>query len=108
MLRNSEFSGDWRDGDRWGDWRSVARSVDVRDEPGNSVAVRVGDGRNTALYHAMRKQGVGRAKLARRLRWHLPQVTRVLDLRHASRAELMEAAFAALGLRLTVDVARAA
>src|SRR5690349_13970156 len=38
-----------------------------------------------ALYNAMRNQGVGRAELARRLRWHLPQVNRVLDLRHASK-----------------------
>jgi antitoxin HicB len=61
-----------------------------------------------ALYDAMREQGVGRAELARRLRWHLPQVSRVLDLRHASRMEHVEAALAALGLRLIVDVARAA
>ena len=59
----------------------------------------------TALYEAMREQGVGGAKLGRRLRWHLPQVNRVLDLRHASRMEHVEAA---LGLRLIVDVARAA
>ena len=39
-----------------------------------------------ALYEAMREQGVGRAELARRLRWHLPQVNRVLDLRHADGA----------------------
>ena len=62
----------------------------------------------TALYAAMRDQGVGRAELARRLRWHLPQVSRVLDLRHSSRMEHVEAALAALGLRLIVDVARAA
>ena len=62
----------------------------------------------TALYDAMREQGIGRAELARRLRWHLPQVTRVLDLRHASRMEHVEAALAALGFRLIVDVARAA
>ena len=61
-----------------------------------------------ALYEAMREQGVGRAELARRLRWHLPQVNRVLDLRHASRMEHVEAALAALGLRLIVDVAPAA
>src|SRR6266446_3139571 len=42
----------------------------------------------TALYDAMREQGVGRAELARRLRWHLPQVA----LRHASRMEHVEAA----------------
>ena len=62
----------------------------------------------TALYEAMREQGVGRAELARRLRWHLPQVNRVLDLRHASKMEQIEAALAALGLRLIVDVAKAA
>jgi antitoxin HicB len=62
----------------------------------------------TALYDAMREQGVGRAELARRLRWHLPQVSRLLDLRHASRMEHVEAALAALGLRLIVEVARAA
>src|ERR1700757_3706902 len=41
----------------------------------------------TALYDAMREQGVGRVELTRRLRWHLPQVGRLLDLRHASRME---------------------
>ena len=45
---------------------------------------------------------------ARRLRWHLPQVNRVLDPRHASKMEQVEAALAALGLRLIVDVARVA
>jgi antitoxin HicB len=53
-----------------------------------------------ALYDAMREHGVGRAEFARRLRWYLPQVSRVLDLRHASRMEQVEAALAALGLRL--------
>jgi antitoxin HicB len=62
----------------------------------------------TALYDAMREQRVGNAELARRLRWHLPQVARVLDLRHSSKMEQVEAALAALGLRLIVDVARAA
>jgi antitoxin HicB len=62
----------------------------------------------TALYDAMREQGVGRAELARRLRWHLPQVARALDLRHASKMEQIEAALATLGLRLIVDVAKAA
>jgi antitoxin HicB len=62
----------------------------------------------TALYEAMREQGIGRAELARRLRWNLPQVNRVLDLRHASKMEQIEAALATLGLRLIVDVAKAA
>jgi antitoxin HicB len=62
----------------------------------------------TALYDAMREQGVGRAELARRLRWHLPQIGHLLDLRHASRMEHVEAALAGLGLRLIINVARAA
>ena len=61
-----------------------------------------------ALYEAMREQGIGRAELARRLRWQLPQVNRALDLRHASKMEQIEAALATLGLRLIVDVAKAA
>ena len=47
-----------------------------------------------ALYDAMREQGVGRVELARRLRWHLAQINRVLDLRHASKMEQVEAALA--------------
>ena len=62
----------------------------------------------TAIYDAMCEQNVGRAELAHRLRWHLPQVNRVLDPRHASKMEQVEAALAALGLRLIVDVAKAA
>jgi hypothetical protein len=38
----------------------------------------------------------------------LEQVTRVLDFCHASKMEQVEAALAALGLRLIVDVVRAA
>jgi len=62
----------------------------------------------TALYDAVRDQGVGRAELARRLRWHFPQVAHVLDLRHASRMEQVEAALAALDFRLVVDAAKVA
>jgi antitoxin HicB len=61
-----------------------------------------------ALYDAMIEQNVGRAELARRLRWHLAQINRVLDFRHASKMEQVEVALAAIGLRLVVDVARAA
>jgi hypothetical protein len=41
-------------------------------------------GMATALYDAVREEGVGRAELARRLRCHLPEVSRLLDLRYAS------------------------
>jgi antitoxin HicB len=56
------------------------------------------------LYRAMREGKVGKAELANRLRWHLPQVDRVLKVRHGSQLEQMEAAFAALGKKLVVSV----
>lgn len=55
-----------------------------------------------ALYQAMREQDVGKADLARLLDWHLPQVDRLLDLRHSSRLDQLEAAFRVLGQRLVV------
>ena len=57
-----------------------------------------------ALYRAMREGHVTKAELARRLDWHMPQIDRVLQVRHASRLDQLEAAFAALGKRLEVKV----
>jgi antitoxin HicB len=61
-----------------------------------------------ALYEAMRTARVGKAELARRLNWRLPQVDRLLDLMHASRLDQIEDAFRALGLRLSISVEHAA
>lgn len=60
------------------------------------------------LYEAMRNAGVRKAELARRLRWHMPQVDRLLSLRHGSRLEHLEAALAALDHRLEMRVVRGA
>ena len=60
------------------------------------------------LYQGMRDQGIGKAELARRLGWHLPQVDRVLDVNHHSRLDQMDAALGAIGLRLEVTTSRAA
>ena len=57
------------------------------------------------LYQGMRDQGVGKAELARRLGWHLPQVDRVLDVQHRSRLDQMDAALGAIGRRLHVTAA---
>ena len=57
------------------------------------------------LYQGMRSQGVGKAELARRLGWHLPQVDRVLDADHHSRLDKMDAALGAIGRRLCVTTA---
>jgi antitoxin HicB len=56
------------------------------------------------VYQAMTEQGVRKAELARRLGWHMPEVDRLLDLRHASRLEQLEAAARALGRQLEVRV----
>lgn len=54
------------------------------------------------LYQGMKAQGVGKAELARRVGWHLPQVDRVLDVGHHSRLDQMDAALEAIGQRLHV------
>ena len=56
------------------------------------------------LYQGMRKQGIGKAELARRLGWHLPQVDRVLDVHHSSRLDRMDAALNAIGHQLEVRI----
>ena len=59
------------------------------------------------LYQGMRDRGIGKAELARRLGWHLPQVDRVLNVQHSSRLEQMDAALGAIGLRLDVSAREA-
>jgi antitoxin HicB len=61
-----------------------------------------------ALYETMRAARVGKAELGRRLNCHLPQVDRLLDLRHGSRLDQLEAAFRALGKCLSVEIHEAA
>ena len=55
------------------------------------------------LYQGMRDRGVGKAELARRLGWHLPQVDRVLNVQHSSRLDQVDAALGAIGLGLDVS-----
>jgi len=57
------------------------------------------------LYRTMRKQRIGKAELSRRLKWHAPQVDRLLDVHHGSQLQQMEAAFLALGKRMTITIA---
>ena len=63
------------------------------------------DGTKLGVYQAMTEQGIKKAELARRLGWHMPQVDRLFDLRHASRLDQIEAAARVLGRRLDVRVA---
>jgi antitoxin HicB len=56
------------------------------------------------LYETMRSGNVGKAELARRLGWHLPQVDRLLAMTHGSRLEQLESAFRVLGKRIVMGI----
>jgi antitoxin HicB len=56
------------------------------------------------LWRAMRAQKTRKAELAKRLKWHAPQVDRLLDLSHASRLDQIEAALKAVGAELEVSL----
>lgn len=60
------------------------------------------------LYRELRRAGISRAELARRLGWNRESVDRLFRLDHRSRLEQIEAAFGALGQVLDVEVRRAA
>jgi antitoxin HicB len=57
------------------------------------------------LANEMIRQGIRKSELARRLDVHMPQVDRLLDPRHSSKLDAIEAAFSKLGKRLEVSVA---
>ncbi len=98
---------------------ALARAVDALEE---AIAARIHDGRDipqpsrgrvvavlptltavkVMLYQGMREQGIGKAELARRLGWHLPQVDRILDVHHNSRMDQVDAAMGAIGRHLYV------
>ena len=61
-----------------------------------------------ALYVAMRDQRVSNSELARRLGLHERVIRRMLDPEHATKAERIQAALAALGKQMTVEVRDAA
>lgn len=61
-----------------------------------------------ALYLALRDQGISNLELGRRLGVHEKVVRRMLDPEHATKAEKIQAALAALGKQMTVEVRDAA
>ncbi|MFN0166412.1 MAG: type II toxin-antitoxin system HicB family antitoxin [Bryobacteraceae bacterium] len=61
-----------------------------------------------ALFLALRGQAVNNSELARRLGVHERVVRRMLDPKHATRAEKIQAALAALGKQMTLEVRDAA
>ena len=61
-----------------------------------------------ALYMAMREQAVSNSALARRLKCSETVVRRMLDPKHDSKPERLEAALAALGKRVLLSIDKAA
>ncbi|OFW16241.1 MAG: hypothetical protein A3H29_15735 [Acidobacteria bacterium RIFCSPLOWO2_02_FULL_67_21] len=59
------------------------------------------------LYRTMQAKKVGKAELGRRLDVHLPQIDRLLNMRHGSQIDQIEAAFGALGKRIDITVSDA-
>lgn len=55
------------------------------------------------LLNEMVSQGVKKAEMARRLEVHMPQVDRLLDLRHNTKIDFMEKAAAKLGKHLNIS-----
>ena len=58
----------------------------------------------SALYMLSRKEGVSKAELARRLKWHREQVDRPFRLDHKSHLDQLEAAFKEIGYPLSFDI----
>lgn len=57
------------------------------------------------LWNEMQAQGIGKAELARRLGVEFPDVEQLLELRHGSKIEHVEAALARLGKYLDIGLA---
>jgi antitoxin HicB len=91
--------------------RAIPRASKARGKTMRLVVLPALEEAKIRLYEAMRQAGVRKADLARRMGWQKNQVDRLLDLRHRSRLDHIEAALAKLHKRLVVhieDVPRAA
>ena len=56
------------------------------------------------LSNCMIKKNVQKTELAKKMNFHLPQISRLLDLDHATKIQTLEEALAKLGKRLTVGL----
>jgi antitoxin HicB len=91
--------------------RAIPRATKGRGKTMRLVVLPALEEAKIRLYEAMRQAGIRKADLARRMGWQKNQVDRLLDLRHRSRLDHIEAALAKLHKRLVVhveDVPRAA
>ena len=83
---------------------SSGTSISTKNRFSGTVRPSALEGAKLGVYQAMTEQGIKKSELARRLGWHMPQIDRLFDLRHASRLDQIEAAARALGRQLDVRV----
>lgn len=69
-----------------------------------TVALSLMAGLKVSIYRAMQDQRITKTKLAKSLHWHLPQVDRLLNIRHQSKLGQLEAAAKALGKTLDLTL----
>ncbi|MGE0363058.1 MAG: type II toxin-antitoxin system HicB family antitoxin [Vicinamibacterales bacterium] len=74
---------------------------------GDAVAVSTIVAAKIELHNAMLAQKIGKYRLGKALGWHLPQVDRLVDFRHASRLDQIEQALQVVGRRLVVTTSAA-
>ena len=84
--------------------RAIPRGSKARGKGMRTVVLPALEEAKIRLYEAMRQAGVRKSELARRMGLQKSQVDRLLDLRHRSRLDQIEAALAKLHKRLVVHV----
>jgi antitoxin HicB len=84
--------------------RAIPRASKARGKDMRTVVLPALEEAKIRLYEAMREAGVRKADLARRMGWQKSQVDRLLDLRHRSRLDHIEAALGKLHKRLAISV----
>jgi antitoxin HicB len=73
-----------------------------------TVALPAIAGVKVALYRDMLQKGLTKSAIARALNWHLPQVDRLLDIRHESRIDQLNLVAGLFGKRIGMTLESAA
>jgi antitoxin HicB len=92
---------------------AIAEALAARIADGRDIPIRGARGKPLAtlstlealkveLYLALRREGISRAELGRRLQWKRESVDRLFRLSHASRLDQMDAAFGAINRTLEI------
>jgi antitoxin HicB len=88
--------------------KEIPRASRPRGRKHRMVRLSVLDAAKAELYSAFVNSGISKAELARRLGIPKTTIDRLFDLDRHTRIDQMEAAFAALGKQLTVEIREAA